>query len=136
MFKRKVGLKDCYDAAVFLWRALFRRRRIDKRFAERPMLAVTEVNGCAACSYAHTGMALAQGMPRKENEAFLSASDVYVVPDEASAILFARHYADSGARPEAVRIRPWYPNTVRKRPLTFWPPFRSFSSAAGRRIKS
>ena len=41
---------------------------LDQAFKERIMLAVTEVNGCAMCSYAHTQMAL---------EAGLSSEDVY-----------------------------------------------------------
>ena len=31
---------------------------VDAQFIERLMLAVTEVNGCAVCSYAHAKMAL------------------------------------------------------------------------------
>jgi AhpD family alkylhydroperoxidase len=57
------------------------------------MLAVTEVNGCAVCSYAHTQMALKQGFSNEEIESFLAGSDAFVVPEEAKAILFAQHYA-------------------------------------------
>ena len=31
-----------------------RKKLVDKDFIERLQLAVTEVNGCVACSYAHT----------------------------------------------------------------------------------
>jgi AhpD family alkylhydroperoxidase len=63
------------------------------------MLAVTEVNGCEACSYAHTLMALRKGFSNEEIAGFLSASDACVVPEEAQGILFAQHYADSRGRP-------------------------------------
>ena len=99
-FKRKIGLKDYYDAMVLAYRAVLRRKRIDREFAQRLMLAVTEVNGCEACSYAHTLMALRKGFSRDEIEGFLSASAAYLLPEEAQGILFAQHYADSGGRPE------------------------------------
>lgn len=35
-----------------------KKKIVNKDFVERLQLAVTEVNGCAACSYAHTYMAL------------------------------------------------------------------------------
>jgi AhpD family alkylhydroperoxidase len=57
------------------------------------MLAVTEVNGCAICSYAHTKMALKDGFTNEEVESFLSGSDAFIAPEEAKAILFAQHYA-------------------------------------------
>ena len=99
-FKRKTRVRDYYEAMVLVYRALFRRRRLDPKFAERIMLAVTEVNGCEACSYAHARMALKKGFGREEIESFLSGSAAYVVPEEAQGILFAQHYADSRGRPE------------------------------------
>jgi AhpD family alkylhydroperoxidase len=99
-FKRKVGLKDCYDAVLLAHRSLVRRKKIDRKFAERLMLAVTEVNGCEACSYAHTLMALKMGLSREEIDALLSRSAAYARPEEALGILFAQHYADSRGRPD------------------------------------
>ena len=40
--------------------------KMDKAFLERIMLAVTEVNGCAACSYYHTKVALEEGFSAEE----------------------------------------------------------------------
>lgn len=40
---------------------------LDPQFVERLMLAVTEVNGCAVCSYAHTRMALREGIARRRS---------------------------------------------------------------------
>ncbi len=51
-FKRKFGLGDYYEAMMLACRALLRRKKIDPKFTERLMLAVTEVNGCEACSCA------------------------------------------------------------------------------------
>lgn len=58
------------------------------------MLAVTEVNGCALCSYAHAKMALELGLEQEEITSFLSGSGTSVAPEEARAILFAQSYAD------------------------------------------
>lgn len=99
-FKRKIGLKDYYDAMVLAYRAALRRKKIDRKFRERLMLAVTEVNGCQACSYAHTWMALRQGFSREEIASLLSGNSERVPPEEARGILFAQHYADSGGRPD------------------------------------
>ena len=44
---------------------------IDKAFAESVSLAVTQVNGCSICSYAHTKNALKAGMTEDEIESLL-----------------------------------------------------------------
>lgn len=59
------------------------------------MLAVTEVNGCAACSFAHTKFALQEGMSKKEISAILSGELAGIPEDEIVAVLFAQHYADN-----------------------------------------
>ncbi len=90
-----------YRALLVLFPAvktLIRNRQektISDEFTERLMLAVTEVNGCAVCSYAHTRMALESGFTQEEVDSFLSGSDVYVKPEESKAILFAQSYADA-----------------------------------------
>jgi AhpD family alkylhydroperoxidase len=67
--------------------------------AERIMLAVTEVNGCAVCSYAHARIALEKGL-RAEEVRMLLAGDAGAIPaDEAIAIAFAQHYADTRGNP-------------------------------------
>lgn len=64
-------------------------------FQERLMLAVTEVNGCALCSYAHTKMALEAGLSSQEINNLLSGSKQEDTPqDELNAILFASYYAE------------------------------------------
>ena len=66
----------------------------DSKFSERLMLAVTEVNGCEACSWAHARMALSEGFSQDEIESFLSGSDKYIIPEEAVGILFGQEYAN------------------------------------------
>lgn len=68
---------------------------INSDFAERLMLAVTEVNGCAVCAYGHTKMALSQGFSQEEITSILSGSLEYGKPNEIQALLFAQHYADT-----------------------------------------
>lgn len=73
---------------------------IDAHFIERLQLTVTEVNGCAACSYQHTQMALEQGMSNEEITSFLSGDGSFTKPEEAKAIMFAQHFADSRGFPK------------------------------------
>jgi AhpD family alkylhydroperoxidase len=72
---------------------------LDSHAIERIMLAVTEVNGCEVCSYAHTRMALERGMAIDEIRMLLSGDTGTVPAAEALAIVFAQHYADSRGRP-------------------------------------
>ena len=73
---------------------------VDTQFVERLQLAVTEVNGCAACSYQHTQMALQQGMSNEEINSFLSGASDFTKEEEAKAIMFAQHFADSRGYPK------------------------------------
>ncbi len=73
---------------------------VDNDFIKRLQLAVTEVSGCPACSYFHTKMALQQGMSGEEISSFLSGGDQYIKPEEAKAIMFAQHFADSRGFPK------------------------------------
>lgn len=73
---------------------------VDPHFVRHLQLAVTEVNGCPACSYQHTKMALRDGMSGKEISSFLRGGADYIQPEEAIAILFAQHFADSRGYPK------------------------------------
>jgi AhpD family alkylhydroperoxidase len=73
---------------------------ISPEFVERLQLAVTEVNGCPACSYQHTKMALRQGMSGEEISSFLRGDNAFIKPEEAKAIMFAQHFADSRGFPK------------------------------------
>lgn len=67
----------------------------DRIAAERVMLAVTEVNGCALCSYAHTRLALDMGFTRDEVRALLSGIADDTPDEELAGLAFAQHYADT-----------------------------------------
>nr|WP_237713710.1 carboxymuconolactone decarboxylase family protein [Rhodococcus sp. P14] len=72
------------------------------------MLAVTEVNGCGACSYAHTKIALGAGMSSAEIRNILAGVLDDVPDSEVAAVLFAQHYADTRATPRPRRgIASW-----------------------------
>jgi AhpD family alkylhydroperoxidase len=105
-YKRKYSFGEMYRAFVMIPSALTKlignkkKKLVDKDFIERLQLAVTEVNGCAACSYAHTYMALKQGMSNEEIDSFLSGDGKFINQEEAKAIVFAQHYADSRGFPK------------------------------------
>lgn len=75
-------------------RIMGKRKLVDDKLKERIMLAVTEVNGCRYCSYAHTRMALETGISREEINSMLSGDLKEVPENEQVAILFAQHVAD------------------------------------------
>ena len=105
-FKRKFSLWEMYRSLVFLPGAISKMignnktKLVDMHFVQRLQLAVTEVNGCAACSYQHTKMALREGMSGEEISSFLSGDRNFIKPEEAKAIMFAQHYADSRGYPK------------------------------------
>lgn len=105
-FKRKFTFWQLYRSFVYVPRAMTKLVKnnksnlVDKKFIERLQLAVTEVNGCPACSYQHTKMALRQGMSNEEISSFLSGGDEFIKPEEAKAIVFAQHFADSKGFPK------------------------------------
>ncbi|BDZ70984.1 carboxymuconolactone decarboxylase family protein [Methanobacterium petrolearium] len=76
-----------------------RNKEISPQFTERIMLAVTEVNKCAICSYAHTKRALESGMTAEEIQNMLSGIMDDVPDDEVAAVMFAQHYADTRGNP-------------------------------------
>jgi len=75
------------------------KNEIDQQLIERIMLAVTEVNGCAICSYAHTKMALEAGLSDIEIQNMLAGISDDIPAEEIQAIMFAQHYADSRGAP-------------------------------------
>ncbi len=105
-YKRKFNLWEMYRAFVLIPNAVVkmiknnRNNALSKHFVERLQLAVTEVNGCAACSYAHTYIALKQGMSSEEINSFLSGDGVFTKQEEAKAIIFAQHFADTRGFPK------------------------------------
>lgn len=105
-YKRKFSFFELYRALACIPMAASKLAKnnksnsVDKKFIERMQLAITEVNGCPACSYQHTKMALRQGMSNEEISSFLSGGDAFIQPSEAKAIMFAQHFADSRGSPK------------------------------------
>ena len=105
-YKRKFSFWELYRSLIYLPRAMSKligngkSKLISPEFVERLQLAVTEVNGCPACSYQHTKMALRQGMSNEEISSFLSGGDEFIKPEEAKAIMFVQHFADSRGFPK------------------------------------
>jgi len=105
-YKRKFTLPELYAALLFAPGAFLIlignriHKLLDENFRERIMLAVTEVNGCTACSWAHTRMASSQGMSPEEIGSLLNGREEYIKPEEAKGILFAQHFADNRGLPQ------------------------------------
>lgn len=73
--------------------AMKKQRVMTKKRRERIMLAISEVNGCALCSFVHTKLALSAHMELSEIQTLL-AGDLQGVPTEdVLAVLFAKDFA-------------------------------------------
>ena len=77
-----------------------RETRCDRRSSERIMLAVTEVNGCELCSYAHSRFALEAGIEDAEVQQLLGGVTDGVPTRELAGVAFGQHYADTRGRPD------------------------------------
>lgn len=78
-----------------------RNQSISAEFRERLMLAVTAVNDCRYCSYAHTRKALESGMSEEEIHA-LNGGEFEHSPDlQVPALLYAQHWAETDGRVSA-----------------------------------
>lgn len=73
---------------------------ISPAFRERLMLAVTAVYGCRYCSYLHAKRGLKSGVDGEEAAALLAGSLEACPPEEAVAVLYAQHWAESNANPD------------------------------------
>jgi AhpD family alkylhydroperoxidase len=82
-------------------RPLLRGELIDPAFRERLMLAVTAVNGCRYCSYAHAGQALIVGLSDREVAALLEGVLAHSPCEQLPALLYAQHWAETDGRPAA-----------------------------------
>ena len=81
-------------------KALMRGEVIDGAFRERLMLAVTAVNDCRYCSFAHTRQALVEGVDKDEIKA-LRGGIVKDCPEgELPGLMYAQHWAEARGKPE------------------------------------
>ena len=106
-------LHDLRDILAHLseFRETARSGRVSRAFAEKVMMAVTQVNGCRYCAYFHTRMALREGVPLEEIERIVAADIDEFPPDEALALAFAQHWAETAGHPDPEaerRFRDYY----------------------------
>ena len=92
-----------FEMYAIIWRAFrampvihrnTKSNLVSQAFQERLMLAVTEVNGCAICSYEHAKLALEAGLSKDEIEGILAGLGDSIPETEKPAILFAQYYAE------------------------------------------
>lgn len=87
---------------ITLWKASYvmakfskELKNMDKKFRSNIMMAVTNVNGCRACSYYHTSELLKAGATEEEMKYILDGAYDNIESEESIALLFAEHYADT-----------------------------------------
>jgi len=82
------------------------KRTISPAFRERLMLAVTGVYGCRFCTWVHTREALRSGLTMEGITTLLEGTVNGCPTEEAMAVLYAQHWADTDAHPtpEAARM--------------------------------
>ena len=100
--RRHYSLREIYGITVAAARTAWATRgtKCDKHASERIMLAVTQVNGCALCSYAHTRWALDMGLAETEVRGLLAGVADSAPSDELAGLAYAQHYADSRGTPD------------------------------------
>ena len=74
-------------------------------FRERLMLAVTAVDGCRDCSYFHAKQALKSGITPEEISQLLSRDVDNCPEEEAVAVIYAQHWAESDAYPDPEAVQ-------------------------------
>jgi AhpD family alkylhydroperoxidase len=105
------NLKDVFSDLWFPVRNRSRLREITRKklislaFRERLMLAVTEVNGCRYCSYFHTKQALKSEITAEEIRDLLAGDVANCPQDEAVAVAYAQHWAESNANPDPEAVQ-------------------------------
>jgi len=86
-------------------RALMKGKLIDAAFRERLMLAVTEVNRCRYCQYAHARMALIAGLAQSDVDSLVAGNLQGSPPEQVPALLYAQHWAETEADPDLAARR-------------------------------
>jgi len=84
---------------------LVKQKIVSPAFQERLMLAVTTVNGCRYCSYFHARQALKSGLSKTEISGLLSGDVSGCPEDEAVAVIFAQHWAETNTQPDPEALR-------------------------------
>jgi len=81
-------------------KALMQDNLISESLRERIMLAVTEVNGCRYCQYAHAKMALKAGLSQDEIDRLAEGAFHNSPQKDVPALLFAQHWAEANGSPD------------------------------------
>jgi AhpD family alkylhydroperoxidase len=92
-----------------------RSGRVSRAFAEKIMMAVTAVNGCRYCAHYHTGLALREGVSPEEIANIMAADLGDFAEEEAVALAFAQHWAETAGQPDPEaerRFRDYYGHKV------------------------
>jgi AhpD family alkylhydroperoxidase len=111
-FKKRTyrSLKELLTDLFFPIRNIKKLREVKNKgllspaFQERLMLAVTSVEGCRYCSYFHSKLALKNGISQEEIGKLLSGDVEGCPEEEALAVLYAQHWAESNAHPDAIAV--------------------------------
>jgi AhpD family alkylhydroperoxidase len=100
--RKHYSVREIYWITVAAARTAWATRgtKCDKHASERIMLAVTQVNGCAVCSYAHSRWALDMGLAETEVRGLLAGVADSAPSDELAGLAYAQHYADSRGAPD------------------------------------
>jgi len=94
------SVRDLFSPPETLHAALA-DHHVSRAFVERIMLAVTQVNGCRYCSYAHTHMALQAGVTEDEMRQLLAGQFFRSPAAEIVALAFAQRYAEQAGQYES-----------------------------------
>ena len=81
-------------------RSAMRNKQLTPSFRERLMLAVTAVNRCRYCSYAHSKAALTAGLSAEEVAELCGGVYDSCPQEEMPALLFAEHWAETDGYPD------------------------------------
>jgi len=81
-------------------RSLLLSDRLDPAFRERLMLAVTAVNQCRYCSYAHARMALLAGLSAQEIQALQDSAIDGAPSEQLPALMYAQHWTEASGEPD------------------------------------
>jgi AhpD family alkylhydroperoxidase len=105
--KRKYeSLKELFTDLCFTIRNSSQLRKVKSKglistaFQERLMLAVISVENCRYCSYFHSKLSLKNGITQEEIGQLLSGDFHGCPEEEALAVLYAQHWAESNTRPD------------------------------------
>jgi AhpD family alkylhydroperoxidase len=98
--------ESCYlGTRVFSLFGIMMGRKIESDFRERLMLSVTRVNGCRWCNWVHTAVALRSGLSNEQLRELCNGVMDHCPSDQALAVLYAQHWADSDGNPEKAALK-------------------------------